>query len=388
MRGPARLMALLAVAAATQVAAAADRFVPADPNFVVASVKQAQPEEKLMPLLDGWRADRSSESAGIPLAAAFLERARTLREPMYFGRAEAVLAPLATKSGASVTLRRMYAQVLQHRHDFTASETLLDSALRDAPHDDDSRLLRASVRLVRGDFSGARADCAQLAAAGGAAATLGFTCLAEALANSGNFERAQDLLATVPADSRAMPLATRAYLLATRAELRERSHDNAAAVADYREALKLAPQDDSIRAALADLLAGLGKTLQAQQVLDIEKPSLALLVRSAALSAGARRAQLAARARAWFELEGARGDALHYREAAMLALVDGDFTSALAAARRNFAEQKELADVRVLARAARAARDAEALSALRQWLNETGYRDSVTTSILDEHSRS
>ena len=72
----------------------------------------------------------------------------------------------------------------------------------------------------------------------------------------------------------------------------------------------------------------------------------------------------------------------------VLALVDADFAGALAAARRNFEGQKELADVRVLARAARAARDQPALSALRQWMNETGYRDSVTMSILDEHSRS
>jgi Flp pilus assembly protein TadD len=385
MRGPARLMALLAVAAATQVA---DRFVPADPDFVVASVRQAQPDEKLMPLLDAWRADRTAESAGTVLAAAFMERARSLREPMYFGRAEAVLAPLASKSGASVTLRRMYAQVLQHRHDFTSAETLLDSALRDAPHDDDARLLRASVRLVRGDFSGARADCAHLAATGGVGATAGFTCLAEALAGSGNFERALGLLDAVPADPLAMQLSTRAYLLATRAELRERSHDIAGAVADYREALSLAPQDDSIRAALADSLAQWGKADEARQLLDIEKPSLALLVRSAALFEGARRAELAARARAWLDLEGARGDALHYREAAMLALINADFAGALAAARRNFEEQKELADVRVLARAARAARDPSALNALRQWLNETGYRDSVTEGILDEHSRS
>jgi Flp pilus assembly protein TadD len=341
-----------------------------------------------MPLLDAWRADRSSEAASIALAAAFMERARTLREPMYFGRAEALLVPLASKSGASVTLRRLYAEVLQHRHDFTAAETLLDSALRDAPHDDGARLLRASVRLVRGDFSGARADCAQLAAAGGEGAPLGFICLAEALAGSGGFERARGLLATVPAEPGAMRLSTRAYLLATRAELRERSHDIAGAVADYREALSLTPQDDSIRAALADSLAEWGKADEARQFLDIEKPSLALLVRSAALFEGARRAELALRARAWLELEGARGDALHYREAAMLALVNADAAGALAAARRNFEDQKELADVRVLARAARAARDPSALSALRQWLNETGYRDSVTEAILDEHSRS
>lgn len=72
----------------------------------------------------------------------------------------------------------------------------------------------------------------------------------------------------------------------------------------------------------------------------------------------------------------------------MLALVDADAAGALAAARRNFEGQKELADVRVLARAARAARDPAALAELRRWLSDTGYRDSVTEGILDEHSRS
>jgi hypothetical protein len=190
------------------------------------------------------------------------------------------------------------------------------------------------------------------------------------------------LLNIVPADQRNAEASASAYLLATRAELRERSDDAAGAIADYRAALSLAPHDDSIRAALADVQAAQGKTEEAQAVLAVDKPSVALLVRSAALANGSSRADLAARTGAWLALEAARGDALHFREAAMLALIEGNPARALAAARRNFQEQKELPDVRVLARAARAARDSSALSALRQWLLETGYRDSVTAGIV------
>jgi Flp pilus assembly protein TadD len=381
-------LALLAVAAATSVAAASDRFVPADPNFVVASVRQAQPDKELLPLLEAWRADRSAASPSAALAAAYIERARLLREPAYFGRAEAVLAPLASAPGAAANLRRLYAQVLQYRHDFAAAETLLDAVLRDESHDDDARLLRASVRLVRGDFDGARADCAQLAAAGGHAAVPGFACFAEALAGGGNLERGLALLDTVPADSRTTDDAVRAYLLATRAELRERGRDTAGAIIDYRTAMKLAPGDDSIRAAFADALARSGMNQEAMTVLSIDRPSVALLVRSAALAEGSSRAGFISRADSWLALESARGDALHFREAAMLALINDDPARALIAARANFETQKELPDVRVLARAALAARDTQALSALRQWLLETGYRDSVTTSILDSALRS
>ena len=127
---------------------------------------------------------------------------------------------------------------------------------------------------------------------------------------------------------------------------------------------------------------------EARATLMVEKASVALLVRSAALSEGSKRAEITARAGSWLSLEAARGDALHFREAAMLALADGEPVRALVAATANFEVQKELPDVRVLARAARAAGDAQALSTLRQWLRDTGYRDSVTESIVGAASRS
>jgi tetratricopeptide (TPR) repeat protein len=388
MGGTARLLVLLAVAAATEVAAASERFVPTDPNFVVASVRQSLPDEKLLPLLVAWRADPSSTTASVALAVAFMERARALREPMFFGRAEAVLAPLASKPGANPAVLRLYAGTLQYRHDFAAAEALLDAVLRDEAHDDDARLLRASVRLVRGNFDGARADCAQLAARGDGAAVPGFACLAEALADGGNLDRGLALLDTVRVDQRTTDASASAYLLATRAELRERGGDAAGALLDYRAALKLAPRDDSIRAALADALTVNGRAGEARDLLAIDKPGLALLVRSVALVDGAERAALVARVNSWLALEVARGDKPHFREEALFALANGDSARALSAARRNFEIQKELADVRVLARAANAAHDPAAMSGLKVWLRETGYRDSVTEGFLDERARS
>jgi hypothetical protein len=285
---------------------------------------------------------------------------------------------------AAGSVRRLYAEVLQYRHDFAGAESLLDGLLRETPHDPDARLLRASVRLVRGEFSGARTDCAQLAVAAGSAATLGFACLAEALAGEGEVARALALLNSEPAQHADADSLAHAYLLATRAELRERGRDLNGAILDYCESLKLAPRDDSIRAALADALASRGDLTDARELLAIDKPSLALLVRSAALAEGARRASLSARAAAWLALEAARGDAIHYREEALLALAEANPARALAAATRNFTQQRELPDVRVLARAARAARDVPAQQALQRWLRETGYRDSVTEGILGD----
>ena len=150
--------------------------------------------------------------------------------------------------------------------------------------------------------------------------------------------------------------------------------------------MRLAPQDDATRAALADALFERGDA-DAARTLQVDNPSLALLVRRAAF-AGADRRPLLGRAQAWLELEQARGDAIHHREAALLALAQDDAAAALVAARRNFETQRELADVRVLARAARLAGDRQAQDTLQQWLRSTGYQDAVTDKILASGPRS
>jgi thioredoxin-like negative regulator of GroEL len=378
-------MFVLAVAvAALPAAAASDRFMPADPQFVVASVRQGAPDAELRGLLERWRA-APMDAASVALARAFLDRARALREPMYFGRAESVLAAAARRPDASSETRRLWAETLQNRHEFAPAERLLDDILRKSPLDAAARTQRASVRLVRGDFAGARADCAQLIASS-ASRAVALACLAESMAGSGRLVQARALLAAYPLDQ-AEPAAARAYLLTVRAELAERTQALDAAIVDYRAALDLAPRDDSIRASLADALMARGEAAAADALLRIERPSLALLVRRAGCTRGAERARLHALATGWLDLEAARGDALHYREAALLALVDGDAARALAAAEKNFAAQKELPDVRVLARAAIGAGDSAAQTRLSEWLRATGFADAVTEQLLGTRPR-
>jgi Flp pilus assembly protein TadD len=377
--GPARFMFVLALAAAASAAAATDRFVPADPDFIVANVRQAAPDPGLRDLVAQWRA-APVDAASVALARAFLDRAHALREPMYMGRAEAVLAAAAARPDASFETRRLLAATLQYRHEFTAAESLLDAILRQSPLDVAARTQRASVRLVRGDFAGARGDCAQLLATA-SNQSVALACLAESHAGSGRFEQARALLAAYPLNP-GEDAAARAYFLTVRAELQERAQSIDRAIADYSAALTAMPREDSIRAALADALMARGDLEDANALLNIERPSLALVVRRVSCTQGAQRERLRALAAGWLDLEAARGDALHHREAAMLALAMGDDARALQSAERNFATQKELADVRVLARAAVAAGDQAARRKLTDWMLATGFRDAFSENIL------
>jgi tetratricopeptide (TPR) repeat protein len=380
MGGPARVMFVLALAAAALPAAAAtDRFVPADPDFVVANVRQSAPDAQLRDLIARWR-ESPSDATSIALAQTFLERAHSRREPMYFGRAESVLVAAANRPGASAETRRLYAATLQQRHEFDAAEALLDGILEQAPLDAAARTQRASVRLVRGDFNGARGDCARLLATA-PNQSVALACLAESHAGSGRLEQARALLAVYPLDPAGDP-AARAYFLTVRAELAERADSIDRAIADYSAALGAMPNEDAIRAALADALIARGDTPEADALLNVERPGLALLVRRVSCTRGAQRERLRALASGWLELEAARGDALHHREAALLALELGDAARALEAAEKNFATQKELPDVRVLARAAVAAGDQDARRKLGEWMQSTGFRDAFSEAIL------
>ena len=69
-------------------------------------------------------------------------------------------------------------------------------------------------------------------------------------------------------------------------------------------------------------------------------------------------------------------------------LTRGDAAAALAAAAANFRLQRELPDVRVLARAATAAHDEAARRQLAEWLLQGGFRDAVTENILAGAARS
>ncbi len=194
---PARLLALLAVrrdAPARAVAAAPDRFVPADAASWWRAFASRSPMTNGCRCSDTWRTDRSA--ARHRCLGFRVHRARSIpaRDPRISVALRRCFAPLAlqTTRRASTSPAACRGTSTSPRL-FRRRELLLDAVLSEQSHDVDARLLRASVRLVRGDFEGARADCAQLAATGGEMAVPGFACFAEgawpAAANSSEDSR-------------------------------------------------------------------------------------------------------------------------------------------------------------------------------------------------------
>jgi predicted Zn-dependent protease len=277
----------------------------------------------------------------------------------------------------------LHADILQNRHDFIAALRLLDRAVDRDPLAIRARLMRATVRLVRGEPIEARTDCAAIFSYG--ESTLGSVCLAQVLAARGELEHATELVGVVHARATPPP-DIEAWIQGTLADFAMRAGDAHAAEMHLRAALESHPQDETLRIQLADLLLARRDALEALRLVDLPKPTIGLLVRRYLAQTELRdpgRVETLARVRELIDLEARRNERTHLREEALLALGTGaSAPETLELARANFALQREAIDVRLYARAAADAGDTRALRELNDWCAHTGFRDRMVQTLL------
>ena len=295
MGGPARLLALLAVAAAT----ARSRRLP---------IGSCPPiRVSWWPAFARRSPTKNCCATARRLASRTASRQRPVsrspppswsaRERCASRRISAAPKPARAagdrRPGASAALRRLYAQVLQYRHAFAGRRSAARRrSFREAPHDDDARLLRASIRLVRGDFR-RRARRLRPACRRPAAVLRESVSPASPRHWPAVASRAGPGFAGHRAPTRSIADPERVHTCSPRVPSCASALDDiAGAIADYRAALSAgAAMTIRSAAALADALAARGDDRRAaRECWTIEKPSVALLVRAAALAQGAPRA--------------------------------------------------------------------------------------------------
>jgi hypothetical protein len=176
------------------------------------------------------------------------------------------------------------------------------------------------------------------------------------------------------------------------AEIAARRGEYADADAHFRTALVLDRRDAYLLAAYADYLLDRRRGAEVVPLLRDETKNDALLLRLVLAEATlakqspdarstfiAHREELAAR----FDAARRRGDTVHRREEARYALaLEGDVRRSLALARANWAVQREPADLRILAEAAKAARDATALAGIDGWIAAHQLEDLALVAVM------
>jgi len=385
----------MAVAIVTAVAinggALAAPYTPADDGIVLERLPEALDPAlaELKRMRAALRANPNDLDHAARLARRCIEAARETGDPRFLGQAQAALAPWWAAADPPPPALLLRATVKQSQHDFPGALADLDRLLAVRAGDGQALLTRATILTVLGRYADAQRDCAKLVRLASGLVTT--TCLAGA--SSLNGDAAGAYRGLVQALARAGDTAgTRAWALTLAAEIAARRGEAGAADIHFREALALDPRDAYLVAAYADFLLGQARAREAASLLADSAKNDALLLRLALAerSLPDKRSEFADHRRELadrFAAARRRGDTVHLREEARFRLdVENDIPAALVLAKANWNVQREPADLRILAAAARASGENDARRTVTDWLASTRLEDVAVVAPAERRA--
>ena len=366
-------------------AAHAAPYIPASGQTVVETLpRRGDPVQQDLRRLRSELAAKPGELApAATLAQRYIALARSETDPRYLGYAQAVLAPWWTQAAPPPQVRLLRATLRQSTHQFALALDDLQAVLAADPANTQAWLTRATVQTVQGDYAGATASCARLSALTTQLVTV--TCIANVGALTGRAMKSEQLLDLTLQRSSNAPPEMQVWTLTLLAEMAQRRDDHVLAEARFKRALALAPRDSYLLGAYADFLLERQRPAEVLAMLDDQTRIDALLLRRAlALQQAGRQQALGADVKelgARFDAAMQRGDSVHQREQARFTLtLLNDPASALNLARKNWAVQKEPADIRIYLEAALQARDPA--TPVLDWVASNRIEDATALRLI------
>lgn len=320
------------------------------------------------------------------VARQHIATARRETDPRYFGYAQAALGPWYAMPAPPTAVRLLRATLLQSTHHFPEAMRDLDAVVKEEPENPQAWLTRATVQTVRGDYEGATTSCARLSNL--STQLVSVTCISSIGAMTGRAVPSERLLETTLQRSEGEDASMQVWVLTLLAEIAERRGDARAAEARYRRALALDPKDSYLIGAYADFLLDQQRAPEVLKLVQGQDRIDGLLLRRALALAKlpgneAALRQADAELNARFNAAMQRGDAVHQREQARYELhVRGNARAALALAQKNWAVQKESADLRIMLDAALKAGDKAAAAPVIKWAELTKVEDVMMARLV------
>jgi tetratricopeptide (TPR) repeat protein len=343
--------------------------------------------------LRSLRAELNARPTDVALATSVAQRyialGRSETDPRYLGYAQAALAPWWAQVAPPPKVRLLRATLLQSTHQFGPALDDLKGVLAAEPTNAQAWLTQATVQTVLGDYAGATTSCAHLSSLSIELITV--TCIANVGTVTGRSLKSEQLLDLTLERSSNAPPELREWALTLLAEMAQRRGDVVAAQGRYARALAMAPNDSYLLGAYADFLLEQRRPAEVLALLRDQSRIDALLLRRALAlqqqqqQGGQAKAladdvkELAAR----FDAAAMRGDTVHQREQARFEMtLRQDARTALALARKNWAVQREPADVRIYLEAALLARDTAAAKPAIDWVAQHRIEDVAAARLI------
>lgn len=373
-------------------------FIPTSESQVLERLPSRSTDPRARELQDlraAWRSQPQDVVVSVNLARAYYNAVAAEGDPRYIGYAQAALAPWWALSDPPADVRVLRAILRQFDHRFDEALVDLDAAITINPKNAEAWSWRAAIHMVQANYQQARRSCEALAPL--TSTLIAAACAAQVDATTGRTKEAADTLrkalqsaSTASANTSRAPDSQRLWALTRLAETEERQGAYPQAEAAFREAMGLNINDIYLQAAYADFLLDQGRAAEVPALLKDRGRADVLLLRQAlaaqvlgAPDASALSRELGAR----FDAARLRGDTTHLKEESRYvralkgASDPASATTALNLAIKNFAEQREPADARILLEAAIAAKQPSAAGPVVQWMAKSGI-DSVLLKKL------
>lgn len=320
-------------------------------------------------------------AAAVALATKLILEGRRNADARAYGYAEAVLRPWLNKNIAEretdTAIRLRWADILQHRHDFEAALAVLDPLIVREPSRVEALLMRAAVRLARGEFTTAAQDCRALL--GRASMVVVTTCVGQTVTKIERVPAAITAIQRSLADEDANDVDTRVWALTVLAELASRKHDGLQVEQALKTALAMSPSNVTVLCHYSDWLLDQGRSQNVLSLLEGSDNNEGVLLRRALahnkpLQNNSDALALSAR----FDQFRQRGEFPPGREYVrfLLAFSD-DSLAALDAALINWRIQREIADAKLVLMAAAAAKRPQAAGEVEHWLRVNDLADVI-----------
>ncbi|MEB0010544.1 hypothetical protein QN379_15980 [Glaciimonas sp. Gout2] len=322
-------------------------------------------------------------SLALTLARRYISQSRVEGDPRYLGYAQAALAPWYDKASPPTEVRVMRATLLQSTHQFPASLLDLDAVVKADPRNAQAWITRATVLQVMGDYARATQSCNELREIAPVLITI--TCLSNVSSLSGQARQSYVRLKSALDHATEVDPGIRIWVVTLLAEMAVRLGESREAEEYFKTALTYDDADSYLLGAYADFLLDQKRAADVIPLLKDKTRVDALLLRyTLALQSTGNHAaadQIAV-LDSRFAAAMLRMDTVHQREQSRFELqLMHRAPSALQLAQRNWAIQKEPADVRVFLEAALAANNKAAAEPVLDWLKKTRLEDQVINAL-------
>jgi Tfp pilus assembly protein PilF len=361
-------------------------YVPANGTMVVETLKKDARQRELQVMRKLVAANPGNIYAVSELTQRYISEARDTGDPRYLGYAQATLAPWWKLADAPTQILVLRATILQSTHQFTAALNDLNLVLRKDRNNPQAWLTRATIQQVTGNYFEAKASCMHLVSL--APEIIATTCLNNIASLNGEAEKSYASLADIYKKSPQIDPSIKIWTLTLLAEMSARRGDAVAAQSWYKRALSIDTPDSYLLGSYADFLLDQNKNAEVATLLKEKTRVDALLLRYA-IALQNQKSSLAQEQidtlEQRFNAATMREDSVHQREHARFELqIKNRPAAALVLAQKNWAIQKEAADLRIYLESALANNSREAALPALTWLKTNKLEDKAVQALVEK----